>query len=186
MIPFRDAAELEAGGTAAYFRLISGRTRSERLGGLLQVNAKGEPVEFTFGTVEVPGGPLWKAGAAERGGMRSLAISLFQTSQRSPLLLLCLAREVPAELFRDEIQVVLPVCRLAAGADVAQLDVSEGEIEEPTAEPTIHLFWRPGPPPPESPARRLVDSLARRGMLLEPFDRIPAGLREALAEFSTE
>src|SRR5262249_41537410 len=161
-------------GTAAYLRLTTGRVRTERLGGLLQVNAKGEPVEFTFGAVQVPTGPLWRAGDAERGGIRSLTISLFQASQRSPLLLLCLAGEVPPDLFRDEIQVILPVGRLAAGPDAAQLD--EGEVEEPAAEPTVHLFWRPGPPPPESPARRLVDSLARRGLLMEPFDRIPAGL----------
>ena len=179
-VPFRDAAELEAGGTAAYLRVTPGRSRSERLGGLLQVNAKGDPVEFTFSTVQVPGGPLWRAGEAERSGLRSLTISLFTASQRSPLLLLCLAREFPPELFRDELEVLLPICRLAAEGDVAQLD--RGEIAEQAVEPTVHLFWRPGPPAPESPPRRLLDSLARRGLLLEPFDRIPAGLREALAE----
>ena len=47
-----------------------GRTRSERLAGLLQINAKGEPVEFAFSTVQVPSGALWKAGQAERGGLR--------------------------------------------------------------------------------------------------------------------
>jgi hypothetical protein len=114
--------------------------------------------------------------------MRSLTISLFQTSQRSPLLLLCLADEVPPALFRDEIEIMLPVCRLAAGDGATELD--DGEIEERAAEPTIHLFWRPAMPTPESPARRLVDSLARRGLLLEPFDRIPAGLQEALAASS--
>jgi len=150
------------------------------LGGLLQVNARGEPVEFTFSTVQVPGGALWRAGEAERGGLRSLTISLFQASKRSPLLVLCLAREFPPELFRDELEVQLPVCRLAAEGDVAELD--GGEVAEQTTEPTVHLFWRPGPPSRESPARRLLDSLARRGLLLEPFERIPAGLREALAE----
>ena len=183
-VPFRDAAELEAGGTAAYLRVTPGRTRSERLGGLLQVNAKGDPVEFTFSTVQVPGGPLWRAGEAERSGLRSLTISLFTASQRSPLLLLCLAREFPPELFRDELEVLLPICRLAAEGDVAQLD--RGEIAEQAVEPTVHLFWRPGPPAPESPPRRLLDSLARRGLLLEPFDRIPAGLREALAVAAAE
>ena len=179
MIPFRDSAELDAGGTAAYLRLIEGRTKSERLAGLLQVNAKGEPVEFTFAVAQIPRGPLWRAGDAERGGMRSLTISLFQTSQRSPLLLLCLMREVPPELFRDEIQVLVPVCRLAAGGDATHLN--DGEVMESSAEPTVHLFWRPASPAPESPARRLVDSLARRGLLLEPFERIPEGLREAFA-----
>ena len=183
-VPFRDAAELEAGGTAAYLRVTPGRTSSERLGGLLQVNAKGEPVEFTFSTVQVPSGALWRSGAAERSGLRSLTISLFQASQRGPLLLLCLAREFPPELFRDELEVLLPICRLAAEGDVAQLD--QGEIAEQAAEPTVHLFWRPGPPAPESPARRLLDSLARRGLLLEPFDRIPAGLQEVLAEDPAE
>ena len=183
-VPFRDAAELEAGGTAAYLRVTPGRTRSERLAGLLQVNAKGDPVEFTFSTVQVPSGALWRAGEAERSGLRGLTISLFQASQRSPLLLLCLAREFPPELFRDELEVLLPICRLAAEGDVAQLD--RGEIAEQASEPTVHLFWRPGPPAPESPARRLLDSLARRGLLLEPFERIPAGLREALAEDPAE
>src|SRR5437762_10613778 len=112
-LPFRDAAELEAGGTAAYLRITPGRRRSERLGGLLQVNAKGEPVEFTFSTVRVPSGALWRAGDAERSGLRSLASSLFQASQRSPLLLLCLTREVPPSLFRDELEVLVPVCRVS-------------------------------------------------------------------------
>src|SRR6266851_4462084 len=98
-VPFRDAAELEAGGTAAYLRVTPGRARSERLAGLLQINARGD----------------------------------------------------------------------------------QGEVAELAAEPAIHLFWRPGPPDPQSPARRLLDSLARRGLLLEPFERIPAGLQEALA-----
>ena len=178
-VPFRDAAELDAGGTAAYLRVTPGRTRSERLAGLLQINAKGEPVEFTFSTVQIPSGALWRAAEAERGGLRSLTISLFQASQRTPLLVLCLAREIPPELFRDDLEVLLPICRLAAEADVAELD--RGEVPEVAAEPAIHLFWRPGLPGPESPARRLLDSLARRGLLLEPFERIPAGLQEALA-----
>jgi hypothetical protein len=112
-------------------------------------------------------------------GLRSLTTSLFQASQRTPLLLLCLAQEVPPDLFRDELEVLLPVCRLAAEADLAELD--RGEVAELAAEPAIHLFWRPGPPDPQSPARRLLDSLARRGLLVEPFERIPAGLQEALA-----
>jgi hypothetical protein len=74
----------------------------------------------------------------------------------------------------------VPVCRLAAEGDVAELD--REEVAERADQPITHLFWRPGPPAPESPARRLLDSLARRGLLLEPFERIPAGLREALAE----
>src|SRR6266851_263710 len=181
-VPFRDAAELEAGGTAAYLRITPGRTRSERLAGLLQLNAKGEPVEFAFSTVQIPSGALWKAGQAERGGLRSLTTSLFQASQRTPLLLLCLAREVPPDLFRDELEVLLPVCRLAAETDVAELDRGEvAELAELAAEPAIHLFWRPGPPIQDSPARRLLDLLARRGFLLEPFERIPAGLHEALS-----
>src|SRR5260221_3569765 len=120
-VPFRDAAELEAGGTAAYWRVTPGRTGSERLAGLLQINAKGEPVEFAFSTVQVPSGALWRAGEAERGGLRSLTTSLFQASQRTPLLLLCLAREVPPDLFRDDLEVLLPVCRLVAGTGDAEL-----------------------------------------------------------------
>lgn len=179
-VPFRDAAELEAGGSAAYLRVVPGRSGSERLGGLLQVNAKGEPVEFTFSAIQAPGGPLWRTDDLERSCLRSLATSLFQASQRSPLMVLCLAHEFPPELFRDELEVLVPVCRLAMEGDVAALDASE--VAEPATDQAIHLFWRPGPPAQESPARRLLDALARRGMLVEPFERIPAGLLEALAE----
>jgi hypothetical protein len=104
---------------------------------------------------------------------------MFHASQRSPLLLLCLAGEIPPGLFRDELEVLLPVCRVSAEGEVAEL--AGGEVAEKTEPPTYHLFWRPGPPAPESPARRLLESLARRNLLREPFDRIPPGLRAALS-----
>ena len=180
-VSFRHAAEFEAGGYAAYFRTVAGRTSSERLGGLLQVNGRGEPIEFTFSSVKFEGGSLWRAGDLERGALRSLAVSLFEGAQRSPLLLLCLAKEVPPELFRDELEVEIPVCRAAAAGDMADIDSAEIGEERATVDQIIHLFWCPGPPTLESPARRLLDELASRSMLLEPFDRIPLGLREALS-----
>ncbi len=181
-VPFRHAAELEAGGNAAFLRIVAGRHDSEKVGALLQINARGEPIEFTFNQMELPAGALWQVGDLDRHAARMLVESLFNAAQRTPLLLLCLAREIPPALFRDEVVVQLPLCRVAVERDLLALDSGESTEEKTSLNQTVHLFWRPVPPAPESPARRLIDAIASRGMLVEPFERILAGIKEALAE----
>jgi hypothetical protein len=176
-VPFKDAAELEAGGTAAFFRVIPGRHDRERRAALFQVNARGAPVEFTFNRVDLPPQALWRAEQLEREAVKALAISLFEAARRTPLVLLSLAGEVHGALFSEDLEVQIPVCRVA----VDDAGVPSGEFGEEVlcGDRRAHLFWRPALPSAESPPRRLVTTLASRGLLLEPFERVLAGLEEA-------
>jgi hypothetical protein len=179
-IPFRNAAQIEAGGNAAFIRIIAGSTPQERVGAILQVNALGEPIEFVFNRMQVPSGGLWRGGDLRRYVNRTLLISLFQAAQRAPLVLCCLAKEIDAQTFAEDVQVQIAVCRVGRMGDVTGLAESETEEEMSSSDAPIHMFWVGQAPGPESPHRKLVDTLARRGLLLEPFDRILSGLREAL------
>jgi hypothetical protein len=177
-VPFKDAAELEAGGTAAFLRVLRGRRDGERRAALFQVNARGAPVEFTYNRIDLPPAALWRPEQLEREATKALAIGLFEAARRTPLVLLSLAAEVDSILFAEDLEVQIPVCRVAlddAGAP-------SGEVGEEVLceDRRAHLFWRPALPSPESPPRRLVTTLAGRGMLLEPFERVLAGLDEAL------
>jgi hypothetical protein len=176
-VPFKDAAELEAGGTAAFLRVLAGRHERERRGALFQVNARGAPVEFTFNRVDLPSAALWRPEQLEREAAKALATSLFEAARRTPLVLLCLAAEVDVALFAEDLVVQIPVCRVAVeGGGTPFGEVGE---EVDCDGRRVHLFWRPALPSPESPPRRLVSTLAGRGLLLEPFERMLAGVEEA-------
>lgn len=179
-IGFRNAAELEAGGNAGFLRVPPEAGGGERAGGLLQINGRGEPIEFTFSRLQLPPAGLWSPAGLERHALRAILASLFEVTRRTPLLLLCLAAEMPAALFGEDLQVQLPVCRVATATE--QAEPGPGEVVEvmDREQPTLRLLWTPRPPAPGSPARSLLELLAARALLLEPFERIPVGLREAL------
>jgi hypothetical protein len=177
-VPFKDAAELEAGGTAAFLRVVPGRHERERRAALLQVNARGAPVEFTFNRVDLPSAALWRPERLEREATKALAASLFEAARRTPLVLLGLAAELDPALFAEDLEVQIPICRVA----IDDRGAPSGEVGEEVLceDRRAHLFWRPALPSLESPPRRLVTTLASRGLLLEPFERLLAGLDEAL------
>jgi hypothetical protein len=174
-VPFKDSAELDAGGTAAFLRIVRG---DQSRGALFQVNARGAPVEFTYNRVDLPPAALWRPEQLEREAAKALAASLFETARRTPLVLLCLAAEVDAALFCEDLEVQIPVCRVAVGDSILPGAASSERVE--SGDVTAHLFWRPALPSTESPPRRLVSALTGRGLLLEPFERALAGLDEAL------
>jgi hypothetical protein len=177
-VPFNDAAELDAGGTAAFLRILPGRGDRERGGALFQVNARGAPVEFTYNRLDLPSGTLWRPDQLEREAAKALATSLFEAARRTPLVLLCLAAEIDPALLSEDLEVQIPVCRVALDEDGGPFEDTE-RVE--LAGAAAHLFWRPSLPSPESPPRRLVATLAGRGLLLEPFERAMAGFHEALS-----
>lgn len=181
-VPFKDAAELDAGGTAAFLRLVP---VSDELGplrrgaALFQVNARGAPVEFTYNRLDLPSVALWRPDQLERETTKALARSLFEAARRTPLVLLCLAEEIDVALFVEDLEVQIPVCRVAVVRDGRGPALASAE-RAVSGDATAHLFWRPALPSAESPPRRLVSTLAARGLLLEPFERALAGYREAL------
>lgn len=176
-IPYRDQDNLESLGTAAFLKLEPKTEPQGYRGALFQVNARGEPVEFTYNRVETPSTFLWRPADIRRAAARRLTASLLALCPRIPRLIFYLADETPAELFTQDIAVSLPVCRIArspAAAGPTALEVRETTDQQ---EP-LHLFWYPAPPAAGSPERTLTDQLVAHGLLLEPFERAVAGLDE--------
>jgi hypothetical protein len=143
-------------------------------------------VEFTYNRIDLPAGALWRPEELEREAAKALAKSLFEAARRTPLVLLCLTAELDAGLFTEELEVQIPVCRVGVDNDEAPFGGSPGASEHVVSdERQAHLFWRPALPSAESPPRRLVAGLASRGLLLEPFERVLAGLGEAFGDESS-
>ena len=59
-IPFRDADEIEELGAVAYLKVAAIEDRGTYRGALFLVNARGEPLEFTYNSVETPNTYLWR------------------------------------------------------------------------------------------------------------------------------
>lgn len=114
-IPFRTAAadDLDALGEAGFPRIEYCAAGPSYLGALLLVNARGEPVEFTYSRVETPFAVLWRLDDVRRFAARTLTVSLLSRCPRVPRLLLCLAEDVERELFEQDVQLSVPTCRVA-------------------------------------------------------------------------
>jgi len=179
-IPFRDADEIEELGTVGYLKIDSLDERRVFRGALFLVNARGEPLEFTYNQVETPSSFLWRQDDIWRHATRRLVTSLFDTCQKTPRFLMCMADEVDHTLFCNEIHMAIPICRV--GSSLQSIPHSNLEIEATVEEPEpLHLFWFPEQPGSESLEHRLLNRLSSSGLLLEPFERALAGLREVYA-----
>ncbi len=181
-IPFRDLDDLGELGAAAFLKVARGHDGGTLFGALFLVSARGEPLEFTFNRADAPSSPLWRPADVRRQLERSLTISLLSICPRVPRLLLCLASEVSAELFSHEIRLSLPACRIATALETVPYLAEERRELVETPEP-LHLFWFPDRPSEGMVEARLLDELVGRGLLLEPFDRALAGLREVYGPF---
>jgi len=176
-VPFRDLQGDAAGGVAGFLRVLPDEDEGHYMGALFLINALGEPLEFTYNRLEIVQRFLWRRDGLRRHAARRLASSLFEICPRVPDLLLCLAEEVEPELFTQELEVSIPVARLAGEtAIVGQVAIEERELLG--HEERVQLFWQGRQPEPGSPQRPLVERLAARGLLLEPFERARAGLHE--------
>ena len=176
-IPYRDADDLEELGTVAYLKIEPLPDDAGYLGALFLINARGEPIEFTYNRIDTPQTFLWRLEDLLRHVSKKLTASLFSLCPRTPRLLFCLAKEVASELFCRDIQVSIPVCRLARTNEVVSPSEAETAETVSCSEP-LHAFWFPGKPAEDSLELRLLDLLTARGLLLEPFDRAATGLRE--------
>lgn len=174
-IPFRDADALADLGLVGYLTIAPAPAGSGYLGALLLINARGEPVEFTYNRIEAANTFLWRPADLVRHAQHRLAASLLAACPRTPRILLCRDDEVSRDVFTRDLTVAVPIALLARG--ISAVDYDSGEVTR-TAEEEAHLFWIPRPPGPESPEQGLIDALIARGLLWEPFDRAQGGLRE--------
>jgi len=179
-IPFRDADDIEELGSAAFLKLERSESGAAYLGALLLINARGEPLEFTYNRVDLPRTFLWREADLRRHAERTLTASLLMLAAGAPRLLLALADEVGSELFSLDIEVSVPVGRIGRPAELSATAEREG-LEIVDAPEPVHVFWHPRPPEGASPERRLFARLHRHGLLLEPFERALIGLHEAYA-----
>jgi hypothetical protein len=176
-IPFQENDDMAQLGALAYLTVRSLEEGNGFEGALFLINARGEPLEFTYNRVETPHSFLWRKGDMRRHAQNRLTTSLLSICPVVPKLLLALARETESVLFCKDIRVSLPVCRIALTSEIVSF--MEGEVTETMemADP-LNLFWFPALPPEDSVARRLLAELATRGLLLEPFERAKRGLDE--------
>lgn len=176
-IPYRSLLkDAERDITGAFFRAMA-VNRDTYVGGLLVIDVRGEPLEFTYNRVTVKHRFLWREDDLDLAASRELLISLLEMCPREPSAMFCLAREVDARIFLDDILVKRPLARVAGASETLGLSAEEHheQIEHGTS---AQLFWVRGRPSDATPAHQLVQRLASRGLLLEPFDRVTGGLRE--------
>jgi hypothetical protein len=176
-IPYRDTDDLNELGIAGYLKIETSSTGSGYLGALFLINARGEPIEFTYNRIETPHTFLWRQANIRRHAERKLTASLLLVCPRIPRILLCLAEEVGSELFCQDIQLSIPVCRIAPAMRATAFSDQETQEATEAVEP-MHLFWFPASPQHDSIERRLLHELTSRGLLVEPFDRAAIGLKE--------
>lgn len=175
-IRFVDQDDIEELGYAAFLRIEPDTVESGFIGAILQINARGEPVEFTFSRVVTPESFMWRAGDLERSALKKLSMSLLTACSTIPNVLFCRASEVPVELFRDAIQVTVPLCRI----------LDDSTLASTAAEDTPAMEWQGSSPPDASIAAHLIRELERRHLLLEPFERARHGLNEVFGERERE
>jgi hypothetical protein len=177
-IPYSDVEDFGGLGSAAYLKLERSSDDACCLGALLVISARGEPLEFGYNRVRVPQPFLWREADLRRYVQRRLTASLFSVCSQQPRLLLCLGHEVGTCLFSQDLQVEVPVVRVAPSVSLhRRVDTETGEVlDEADAPP--HIAWQPAPPEAGSIERRLFEHLTTHGLLLEPFERAVIGLRE--------
>lgn len=176
-IPYHDADELNDLGIAGYLKIQPAEDATGYLAALFLINARGEPIEFTYNRIETPHTFLWRQVDIRRHATRKLTASLLSLCPKMPRLILCLAEEVGSELFCQDIQLSVPVCRIAPA--IKALPYSATEIQDSIeAEGPMNLFWYPEKPSDDSIELKLLLTLSTKGLLTEPFERALIALKE--------
>jgi hypothetical protein len=161
-IPFRDAEEIAALGSAGFLDFVGDGEGNALAGGLLLVDARGEPLELVHHWAALPGGVLWSPEELWRYSARRLAADLFRAVSRTPEILLVRVEEAHSESWIGDLEIEIPVRLIRSARD--------GQPETGT--------WLQAAPASPTPAARLYERLSERSMLGEPFDRVSRALRE--------
>lgn len=180
-IPFHDSKEVEELGTAGYLKIEPDSSGSSFAGALFLVNCRGEPLEFSYNRIEIPHTFLWKRADLQFHAVRKLVTSLLSICPKIPRLILCLAEEIPSEVFCQDIKISIPVCRIASALKTASY--SNKEVKETANSPEpINLFWYPQRPGDNTLEQQLLGKLNSYGLILEPFERASRGLNEVYSK----
>lgn len=176
-IPYHDADELKDLGLAGYLKIQPAQDSSGYLAALFLINARGEPIEFTYNRIETPHTFLWRQADIRRHAIKKITVTLLSLCPKVPRLILCLAEEVSSEIFCQDIQLSIPVCRIAPAIKAQPYSATEIQDRIEAEEP-MNLFWYPARPSDGSTELRLLQTLSSKGLLMEPFERALIGLKE--------
>ncbi|MDO8587081.1 MAG: hypothetical protein Q7T82_08590 [Armatimonadota bacterium] len=163
-IPFQDQNTVST-GTAGYLKFLTPAAKGVWLGALFIMNDRGEPVEFTHARVSSPKPLLWRPNDLRMRCIESLCASMFDVCPVVPDLLLCLSEEGDLRSLAESISLRVPVGRITH-------DGSGGDVSTRWSMDFA----------PHSPPARIHKRLCERGLLVEPFERAEAGLREVYSE----
>lgn len=179
-VSFHDDEQISGLGNAGYLRLFPADGEDRYLSALLTVNARGEPVEFTWNELRMNHPALWQGIDRKRYAAKRLISSLLKRCAVAPLFLLCLSSEIPPDLFQERLLLSIPVCGIGNGPGTNPDLVQEGRMEpRPQQEE-----WVPESPDAGSGAHVLFAEMKRRGTLMEPFQRAHEGMAEVFPGWS--
>ncbi|MBM3456933.1 MAG: hypothetical protein FJX77_00140 [Armatimonadetes bacterium] len=169
-VPYHRPPPAAQEGCAAFLDVAYARAQHTLIGAILVVDARGEPLEFVYTRAEAPTGFMWSETQTRSVGVAAVARALFEACQREPDLLLCLPQLGSVEYCKRELAPAIPFVQVTPA-------------EEGGA--TGALTWIGNPPDPRMRATGLLQSLTDRGFLVEPFQRLRAGLEEVYPEVAT-
>ena len=176
-VPFQDIASGIAPVRIAYLRFVEEAEGRGIRGCMFVISQRGDPLEFCFTRVDLPSGSLWSHGLAVRRAVAELAKALFQAVRLQPDAVFCLSSETPQEVFSEDIDAQVPVCRVSSGAN--------GDLPESVSDlrrgKSISLCWQNELDSGDSRAGPVNQYLESRARLLEPFERAGLGLEEAFS-----
>ncbi|MCW3051569.1 MAG: hypothetical protein JWN14_739 [Chthonomonadales bacterium] len=160
-VPYRKTPRAAEVGQAAYLDILWVPTDRVFYGGLLILDGKGQPQEFVHNTLATPSGPLWPDDKVRTQGTVMLAHSLFDACRREPDLLVSLPTLGSPETGRTELAPSIPYVQVIPAAEGIPAEWN----------------WINEPPSSGMRAAILAQELARRGFIVEPFERLRHALR---------
>ncbi|MCI0563868.1 MAG: hypothetical protein MN733_35795 [Nitrososphaera sp.] len=174
-IPFNDLADDSDLGLAGFLRFQEESDGKGIRAALFIITSRGAPIEFSFTRIGIAPSFLWREGDAARHAVTTLSKAMFEASSKKPSLILALAEEVAPQVFTEDLEVRVPICRVSSLSTTVH---ATAEIPEILTD-TINLFWVGDRPAADSQCRQLLEALRVRKLLTEPFDRAAVGLQEA-------
>jgi len=160
-VPYRKTPKAVEIGCAAYLDVVFLRSVGAYYGALLLMDGRGQPQEFVHNTLNAPTGFLWPEAKVRSLAVAALARSLFDACRREPDLLVCLSSLGTPEFCRIELAPMIPFAQITPAHDDVPAEWN----------------WINDPPAAGMRADALYHELAKRGFILEPFERLRDGLR---------
>jgi hypothetical protein len=159
-VPYRKTPKTIATGLAAFIDVAWIEPDRTLYGGLLVIDAIGQPVEFVHNYALAPTGLAWDPHTSVRLGTPQLVHTLFDACRREPDLLVVMASSGSPEFVNAEIAPAVPC---------AMVTPAQGALP-------AEWSWINTPPTTGMRASFVSSELERRGLFIEPFAR----LRQAL------